>query len=328
MAIGSGLSSQLGMVDEVAGAYGTAVTVVRFLEMQEESLKNDVGYHFSRGTKDVVVRSSRYRAFSKGAAGSIKFEMMNKGFGVLLKQCFGVGAAVQVGATPEWTHTFTPDLATGKTGIMATIQVGRPSVDATVNPFTYKGCKVTEFEFSSELDGPLILDTTWDCQSESTAVALASASYPTDPASFIFIDGELKIDTVVTSVKAAKVAGKWSLDTERRFLGAVTTKKEPIANGELEITGELTLEFASLVEYAKFVAGTLSALVLTWSFGLIPTTAIPYKIVFTLPKIVYTGETPTVTSSEVLLLTLPFKALYDGTNAAWTVAVTTGDTAL
>lgn len=326
MAIGSGLSSQLGMVAETV--YGTAVTVTRFLEMQEESLKNDIGYHFSRGTKDLVNRSSRVRAFSKGAAGALKFEVMNKGFGLLFRECFGTGVVAQVGVTTEWTQTFTPDLSTGKTGRMATMQVGRPSVDATVHPFTYKGCKVTEFEFSSELDGPLMLDVTVDAQSEATNVALASASYPSDPASFIFIDGALTIDTVATSVKAVKVGGKWSLDTNRRFLGAITTKKEPIANGELEITGELTLEFESLTEYNKFVAGTLSALVLTWSFGTITGAATPYKIVMTLPKVVYTGETPTVGSSGVLLLTLPFKALYDGSAAAWTLVLHSSDVAL
>jgi hypothetical protein len=314
------------MVDEVT--YGTAVVVTRFLEMQEESVKNDVAYIFSRGTKDVVTRSSRYRAYSKGCGGSIKFEMMNKGFGLLLKHCFGTGASAQVGVTTEYTQTFTPDISTGKTGRFATMQFGRPSVDGTVQPFTYKGCKVTEFEFSSELDGPLMLDVTIDAQSETTGTALASASYPSDPASFIFIDGSLTIDAVAASVKAAKIKGKWSLDTDRRFLGAITTKKEPIANGELEITGELTLEFESLTEYAKFTGGTLSALVLTWSFGTITGASNPYKVVMTLPKVVYTGETPTVKSSEVLLLTLPFKALYDGSNAAWTVAVSTSDNAL
>lgn len=326
MAIGSGLGSQFGMVAEVT--YGTAVVVTRFLEIQEESLKNDVQYLFSRGTKDLVTRSSRYRAYSKGCGGGVKFEVMNKGFGLLFKQLFGGSTIAQVGVTTEWVQTFTPDLAAGKTGVMATMQVGRPSVDGTVRAFTYKGVKSLEFEFSSELDGPLLLDVTVDAQSEDTAIALAAASYPTDPASFIFIDGALTIDAVAAYVKAAKVKGKWSLDTDRRFLGAITTKKEPIANGELEITGELTLEFESLVEYNKFVNGTLSALVLTWSFGTITGAATPYKLTMTLPKVVYTGETPVVGSSEVLMLTLPFKALYDGTNPAWTLEYRSSDTAL
>ncbi len=67
---------------------------------------------------------------------------------------------------------------------------------------------------------------------------------------------------------------------------------------------------------------------LTWSFGTITGASNPYKIVMALPKVVYTGETPNVESSEVLLLTVPFKALYDGSNAAWTLVYHTSDTAL
>lgn len=326
MAIGSGLSSQFGFVEE--STYGTAVTVTRFLEIQKESIKNDVGKWFSRGTKDVVLRSSRTRTYSKGANGDIEFEVMNKGFGKLFKQCFGVGAVAQVGSTTEYTHTFTPDIAAGKAGIMATMQVGRPSVDGTVQPFTYKGCKITEFEITSELDGPLMLKITVDAQSETTGTALASASYPTDPASFIFIDGALTVDTVAAYIKSIKLNCKWSLDTERRFLGAITTKKQPIANGEFEVTGELGMEFEGLTEYAKFVAGTPSALVLTWSFGTITGASNPYKIVITIPVVEYTGETPTVESSEVLMQNLPFKALYNGTDAIVTLEYSTSDTAL
>jgi len=326
LAIGSGLSSQFGFVAE--SVYGTAVTVTRFLEIQKESIKNDVGKWFSRGTKDVVTRSSRTRTYSKGAKGDLEFEVMNKGFGLLFTHMLGTGAAVQVGGTTEYKHTITPDISTGKTGMMATMQVGRPSVDATVQPFTYKGCKITEFEFTSELDGPLMLKVTIDAQSETTGTALATASYPTDPASFIFIDGALTIGGATSYVKSIKVAGKWSLDTERRFLGAITTKKEPIANGELEITGELGMEFESLTEYAKFVAGTQSALVLTWSFGTITGAANPYKLVMTIPVVEYTGETPNVESSEVLMQNLPFKALYDGTLPIIKLEYHTSDSAL
>ncbi len=69
MAIGSGLGSQFGFVEE--STYGTAVTVTRFLEIQKESIKNDVALHFSRGTKDLITRSSRYRTYSKGCGGGM-----------------------------------------------------------------------------------------------------------------------------------------------------------------------------------------------------------------------------------------------------------------
>lgn len=326
MVIGSGLSAQMGMVAE--STYGTFVAPTRFLEFVSEELKNNPGFVNTRSVGDQFQRSTRFRTFSKGAAGKIDFEVQNKGFGLLLQHALGSGSAAQVGGTTEYTHTLIPDVTTGGSGLMATVQIGRPDTGGTVRSFSYVGGKITEWTLKSELDKALMLSTVWDFQAEDVGQTLATQTLPSGCTPLIFIDASMTIDAGAVSVKALEVTGRKALDVDRRFHGAITTKAQPIANGEYEVTGTLTLEFTSLTEYNKFVAGTLSKLVATWSYGTITGAANPYKLVLTIETLYYTGETPTVKDSGVLLLNLPFKAVYDGTNPLVKIVYSTSDTAL
>lgn len=326
MVIGSGLSGQFGMIAEVT--YGTFVAPTRFLEFVSEEIKNNPGFIYTRSVGDQFQRSTRARTFSKGAAGKIDFEVQNKGFGLLLQHALGSGSAAQVGGTTEYKHTLTPDATTGGTGLMATVQIGRPDVGATVRSFSYVGGKIVEWTLKSELDKALMLSTTWDFQAEDVGQTLATQSLPSGCTPLIFIDASMTIDAGAVSVKALEITGKKALEIDRRFHGAITTKAQPIANGEYEVTGILTLEFSSLTEYNKFIAGTLSKLVATWSYGTITGAANPYKLVLTIETLQYTGETPTVTDSGVILQSLPFKAVYDGTNALIKAEYHTSDAAL
>lgn len=317
MAIGSGLSAQVGFKKEAT--FGTAVTVDRFFEVDSEAFKNNIVHIMTRGIGQRFQRTSRVRTYSERITGTVALDIMNVGHGELFKQILG-GVSTAHPAT-EYVHTFTPDAA-GKLGVSGTWQVGRPDVGGTVRPFTYAGCKVLEGTIDVEVGQNAKLSLTLDGMTETTATALATASYPAAAVPLSFIDGALTIDTVATSVKKASVRIADAQDVNRRFIG--NTRKEPIANGEMEITGQLDLEFESLSEYAKFVAGTASALVLTLSYG--DTGAgVPFKLVVTIPSLKYTGDTPNVGSSEIVQLPLPFKALYDGTNAITTLAYTTTD---
>lgn len=322
MPIGSGLSSQFGFAPEVT--YGTFVTPTRFLEFTSEKLALTVEKLRTRGINDRYQRSTRVRTYIKDGKGTVELDVQNKGFGLLMKQMLGGAAIAQVGTTAEWKQTFTPD-ANGLAGTMATVQIGRPDVGGTVRPFNYLGGKVTEWEFGAALDENVKLSTTWDFKGGENTSALAVQSLPSGSTPLSFIDGALTIDAAVTSIQGASVKGANALDVDRRFYGA--TKKQPIANGEMEITGQIDMEFEDLAQYNKFIAGTPSALVLTYAYGTIPTTANPFKLVVTIPVVEYTGDTPQVGSSEVLKQSLPFKALYDGTNPLITIDYHSSDTA-
>jgi len=327
MAFGTGIDGQFGLAPETV--FGTFVPPVRFLEiMPGESVKAAMAQFTKTTLGGMVQRTDGVRSYSSGAAGDVSFEVATKGFGALLKQCFGFGASAQVASTVEYTQTFHPDMATGGNGVSASLQFGRPQTSGVVTPFSYVGAKVTEFEFTSELDAALQLSTTWDAVSEDTSKALGVNTLLSGSQPYIFIDATVTIGGVASCVKSLSVKGTRALATDRRCLGPVTTKKEQVANGKFEITGEMVTEFSSMAEYNKFIAGTTSALVATFAVGTIPTLAVPYQLVMTLPAIMYTGDTPALEDAGPLTLTMPFMGLFNGTNPAWEIVIHTDETAL
>ena len=103
---GTGLDGQVGFVAETT--YGTTVTVTRFLEFEDESVKADIGQYvpllLGRGD---TVRGANVRSWVKGAGGDITYTVQDAGFGLLLKMM--LGSVATVGAGDPYTHTFTPD---------------------------------------------------------------------------------------------------------------------------------------------------------------------------------------------------------------------------
>jgi tetratricopeptide (TPR) repeat protein len=68
-----------------------------------------------------------------------------------------------------------------------TVQAGKPRVgSATVDPYTWSGCKVTNWELAVDVDGILVATLGIDAQNETTGTALATASYPSDFRVFTF----------------------------------------------------------------------------------------------------------------------------------------------
>lgn len=220
-------------------------------------------------------------------------------------------------------HTITPDAA-AMTGLSATVQVGRPDITGTVNPFNYLGGKVTDWKLSCELDKNLALQTTWDFKTAETTDALAVATLPASSVPLSFIDGTVTYGGTARNIRKLEIGSKNALNVNRRYLG--NAKHEPIANGEWDLTGTLEMEFEGVSDYNAFIAGTQAQLVVTFAYGTIPGgSGLPYQLQITCPLIEYTGETPMVESSDVLKQPLPFKALYNGTNPAITVTYQTSD---
>lgn len=328
MPIGSGLSGQFGFVAEVA--YGTAVTVTRFLEVEPgESLRADIGFienhSIGRGR---MLRSTRRKNYEKGAMGSITLPVMTKGMNLLFEHMLGAHEAAVQGATSEYLHTSTVDLTGGKAGLSLTVQKGVPSVDGTVRAFTYAGVKIVGWTLACDLDGKLLLTLELDGKSEVTNVALASASFASGDEWFIFTEGTVELGGSAVSIRSFSISGTEALDTDRRFLGG--GKSEPIANGEQVITVTLDPEFEDLDTHAAWKAGTvLTNLVLTFDTG----DAIPsgdggnFSLVLTTPALVLTNGGPVLGSHEIVRQPFEAKVLYDGTNNPFKIENTTTDTA-
>lgn len=323
MAIKTGIAGQFGIKAE--STYGTPVTVDRFYEFVSESIDIDIakvdapmigGGRFQR--------NDRVKTFLRGAGGPVDFILTNKNFGLLLEHAIGQNTVT--GASANKTHTLIPDAAALQ-GKSLTVQVGRPDVGGTVRAFTFEGGKIKDWELKADVDGPVHFIPNFDFENVLTATALASASYVATQEIFIFTEAALTVGGSAVFAKSISVKVDNGLATDRRGLG--NTKREPVAGSWGNVTGQLSGgEFDDLTAYAAWLAGTQAQLVLTFTLAtVIPTTAAPYSVTVTIPKIEYTGTTPKVGGPDIVGQDLPFRALYDGTNPVYTVAVVTSDTA-
>ena len=321
MAIPSGLSSQLGVAQQ--SDYQTYVAPTRFLEFLSESLTVDKRVLESRSIGSMFLKAGRVRHYIRGGGGQIELPFMNQGMGLLLKHALGGAAIAQVGSTDEWEQTFTP-AADGGAGDFLTIQKGLADTSGTVRPFNYVGAKVTTWELSQAIDANLIFRLTFDAKTVQTSSGLAAASYPADLVPLSFIDAVLTIDGVEVCVREFTITGNRAMDVERICLG--NTKREPVANGEFTITGQLTREFEGTAQYDAWIAGTPAALTATWEYG-DTGDGEPFGLAITIPAVYYTGETPTANGSDITMQNLPWKAMDNGTDPVITMVYSSTDTA-
>lgn len=261
----SALSAQLGFAEE--STYGTSVTPNKFTEFNSESITATYGRIESDGLRPgrLYRSDSRFTTYVEGASGDIELEVGSKGFGIWLKHMLGsISTGVLTDST--YTHTAVPGDLKGKS---LTVQVGRPFYDeSAVQPFTYLGGKITEWELSNSNDSNLMCALGMDFADEVTATALASATYPTGIETFSWVGGSVTIGGTAFDVTEASVSGSNNLNTDRRYLRNNTRKKEPIGDDYRGGEFSLTADFDSLTQRARVAsataAGAMAAVVLRW----------------------------------------------------------------
>lgn len=325
MSIRAGLAHQLGIAAETT--YGTAVTADHFYEdvSCEMTLVQEEIESASLRAGNMVLRDDRRVNDRQGVEGSIELEVMTKGFGLWFLHMLGaVAISTPSGGTTTRLHRHTLADLYGKS---LTIQGGTPDVSGTVQPFNWLGCKIGSWELSQETGGLLMLNLTLDGQDEDAdgTPALASASYP-DRDLFDFGQCAVTVAGSAFDATSLSVACDNALNTERRFLRASTLKKEPIHENLREITGELVGEFESMTAYNRFVSKTAAAVEFAWT-GAVIEGSFNYKLVVTLPVVIFTGQTPSVGGPGIVAQSLPFKVLNDGSAEPITIDYYTTDTA-
>lgn len=323
---GTGFDAQVGIATEAT--YGTYVAPTSFLEVEDAAVDPVVkSIDYFPIVRGLVLRSGYHREKVVGGTGTSKIAVMSKGSLLHFKHALGSLVSAQVGATAEYKHTATPDLTNGKRGLFASMQVGMPQTDATVQPFTGLGGKVTAWQLDLSKQDWLKFAATWDFKTVVTSEALAAASYPTGPAPFSALDLTLTVNGVaIATLDSLSIKGDNPMKTDREDLAA--NKNEPLANGEWKFTGTFQgSEFDSMTAFNHWLAGDEVANVVgTLTGATIPTTANPYKVVITIPLIRYTGDAPKLNGTDVVQQNQPFQALYDGTNAPITIEIHSDET--
>lgn len=323
MAIRSGLAAQIGYGAE--STYGTGVTPSRFLDFNSESIKRESEPIESSGLRASkrVLRTNRWALNHKGVAGEVEHEVASNGFGLLFKHALGANTvATPGGATLARTHTC---VLADPYGLSLTVQVGRPDVSGTVQPFTYLGCKVAEWELSCEVDGIVTWKHTLDGRDETTGTALATASYPTADELLVWTGCTVTVGGASFDAMSFNVKGSNGLKTDRHYLNGSGLKKEPVIAEMTELSGELSGDFEGLTAYNRFVDGDTAEIVFT-AEGSIIEGSTRYSVEVTLPACRFDGETPSVDGPDTLGQTLPFKVLDNGTDQPITLVYTTTDT--
>lgn len=328
MALGSGLSAQLGIGEE--STYGTAVSRTRFLEFNSESLaleKNIVQGGGLRASGSGYQRASRRAYTTRSVTGDIELDVATRGMGLLFKHMLGTSAsAVISGSSYQQVHT--PGALTGKS---LTVQVGRPNAGGTVVPFTYTGVKFTDWELSCAVGEILTLSLTVDGEDVTTATGLDTATY-TSAEVFHFAQGALVLGgtvatasgvasltggTTVAEVTGATISGTNPMKTDRFFFGASGVKAEPIENDWRTVTGSLDAEFVNAATiYDLHAADTETALRLTFtgptaiSGGNYPTLEV------LIPSIRFDTGAPSVDGPDVLDFSADFTGLQNAAGDA------------
>ena len=301
MAIPSGLSAQIGFVAE--SPYGTAGTVTRFLPLVDEGIQTEIDFLESAGII-AGARVLRTQQWSRGLhriEGDVGFELYDRNLGLLLQHA--MGSVTTSGTTAPYTHTFTPGELTG---LGLTTQIGRPDRGGTVRPFTYLGCKVQSWELAVQTEEIATFGLTLVGQTESTGIALATASYASDIAPMSFVNGSFTLNGSSLCVRSATITGENNLTTDRVCIGQQYID-QPLENDLREYTGEVELEFPDLVHYNRFLAGTEGALVLT-----IRNSASTASLIAT-ANVRTDQATPNVSGREMLVQSFSFKCV--GTNS-------------
>jgi hypothetical protein len=323
------LDQQIGFVDEVT--YGTPVTVTKFFEFNSESIEDSFGRTEGDPLRvgTFVKRNDRFTPYYEGAAGEIEFDVMTKGFGFLLKHMLGNVATTGPAETTVYTHTATMADLLGKS---FTCQVGRPFHSAgTVQPFTFEGGKITEWELSNSVEDNLVLSVTTDFQQVATGTALATASYPSGMENFTWVGGTVTIGAVQTDITEISISGNNGLNTDRRFIKGSADKKEP-TGGRREVSFSLSADFESLTQRTRAAsatrAGALAEIKATWLGPTLLGTTIYPTFEVTIPAARFDEFSATNTEPEGLSQELSGVGLYDGTNSPVTIVYKSSESSI
>ncbi len=308
--------------------YGSPVTPTRSFEGKADGFKTkrepleSVGMRAGMHT----VRSDRVVWQNMGSEGTLELDVLNKGFGMILRTLLGTEAGpTQQAATPAYLQTFNSS-ASASPNKPLTIQIIRPQVGGTNTPFTHHGCITTGWKLSQKVNDFCVLEIDFDSEDVDTSTAAATAAYPANSSPFHWGQCRVQVGGVDFEPRSFEFSADLGLKTDRRYLRNSDLKKQPLRGARPTYAGKLEADFESMTRYDEFVAGTVTSLTATWT-GAVISGAYSFLLRLTLPAIQWTGESPEAKTDDLSMQPLPFKVLWDGNNVAVRLEYQSTDTA-
>ncbi|MFI7678564.1 phage tail tube protein [Actinophytocola sp. NPDC049390] len=316
--------AQLGAKTETT--YGTsAAPVDKFFDFVSESAAFEQTRIESSSLRaqSRVITTDNWALGSQSVSGDFDMELRPKGQAFWLAHAIGTAVTSQpdaAGNPTVYLHTITPAALPQS----FTLQIAKPDIADTAHPFTYTGCRVSDWELTCEVDSFAHLKLSFLGQAESTATALAVASYPTGNKPYTFVQGTITVAGSAAKVKSLSLQGANNLTDDRVFLGS-TLRDRPEENALREYTGSLEAEFNGLTQYNRFVQGTEAEVVLLFEGATISSTY-KYQCKITM-NVRFDGETPKVGGPEIVQAPMPYKVINNGTTSIKVEYQTTDTTA-
>lgn len=248
--------------------WGTPVTPDRAFALSSESIAEQ----FGRTEGNALIKGDWFAAadqhlpYFAGAAGTIEFDVMTRGFGWWLNQMLG---DVNTSGPTDEAYTHTGSFA-NLDGTGFTCQIGRPrNPSGTVQAFTYEGGKVSEWEISNSVDSTLVLSVGCDFQQVATGTALATWGTPTLGVPLTWAGGVVTVGGAQVALDDIAISVNNGLNVDRRKIDGSTDKKEQSGNRR-EGTFSMNLDFENITALRAFAAattsaGTMAEVVATWT---------------------------------------------------------------
>lgn len=373
--IASGIAGQLAVVGEASWGAGVPGSPAwRPLEFKSETfeLKKTTVQGQGLHAGGLFDRAARRVLTNYDVNGAITMDLPNRGLALLLQNMTGSPNTLVAGAAAKATPTqisttgaYQSYHSPGNTGGMGLcFQKGVPTVDnGTVEPFTYVGCKINDWEISvqtgaiaqlalsvdarSEIAGGASIDpnitwgaaysTPWawtDTGVESVADPLSlfhfreasvlSGGTPTLTSGVLSLSGATTLGNVTT----CNIKETHSLDTTRYFLSSQGFKAEQIENNFRQVTGGFDIEWLSSESmYSAFSADTTTSLQLSFVGNLAGTSGTNHDtLILTLPAIKLDGESPKIGGPGLVMQSCSFTALDDEATSPYQFDYISSDT--
>jgi len=304
---------------------GTAVSPTRRFEVLDENLKLTIDRIESKALKNSrrFLSTSGWAAGVRSVEGDFSMEVPSAGFGTLVRAL--LGAPTTTNNSPvsgTYTHVF--DGSTSIDAESLTCEIARTDVSGTQQKFTYSGVTLGVAEFAASVGEFVTAKFTVDGWDETVSTAAPSAaSYPT-AAPLVFTGATFEIGSTATQIKACNIKFDTGRKGDRYYLGS-NKKAAQVEAGLRDVSGTFDLEFNGITQYQNFTGGTAAKLTFTFSTqsAIVGSTNGQVKIEIATAR--FDGETPTSNGNDIIMQSIPFKALDNGSDQVVKVTVISTD---
>jgi len=342
---GSGILTQFcGPVADATYGVSPTLTGAHFYAIKSESLKSKKVTAQGEGLFSGALSPQASRRVLSGwdAGGGIAMELPTRNLQQWLFPMFGsygqtASALTEDSSTLAYSAIHAPGPLQGHS---FTVQKGLATVDGTVEPFTYTGCKISEWEISVEKHGIAQLALTLAAYNELAGSGNSdplNGSVPSlltyaKPIGSVFHWAQASlytggtcsttsgVTTVSSPVKSANVRSvsikqTAPLDLDRYMLGSAGFRAEPIDNGLRQIEVSFEVEWlSSEAFYNSYAADTPTALELALVGPVIGSGSDHSALTILIPEMFLDGEPPSAAGTQVITQKIPLAGLDDGSN--------------